>query len=260
MLDIGRRDAAPEFARVSCSEDKPKAQGLSACSPEDSVCEFVQEGQGRGTPADARRQQERLADAIIGRYAMLSAIFGGVTALPGSFPGIGTALAMLGSGLTDAAVSTKIQIDMCMSLAECFDYDLKAHDAKQLAFAVAANAAVERASVEAVRKLATRAGGDAVRRYLKSTARQAVHHVFKRVGIGFVCKVFERSLPLGIGVVIGSGADYALTRYVGKQAKEWFLLNAGPVTTPHDGERRALTRFHLDLWPIPLPLPAPANP
>ena len=35
----------------------------------------------------------------------------------------------------------------------------------------------------------------------------------------------EKALPFGIGVVIGSGANYGLTRYVGKQAKKWYQID-----------------------------------
>jgi hypothetical protein len=43
-------------------------------------------------------------------------------------------------------------------------------------------------------------------------------------------------LPFGIGVVLGASGNYALTRYVGRQAKKWFLLDRD--TPPDEGEVR----------------------
>jgi hypothetical protein len=49
---------------------------------------------------------------------------------------------------------------------------------------------------------------------------------FKKIGITFTRKALEKAAPFGIGVVIGATANYALTRYVGAQAIEWFSLDA----------------------------------
>jgi hypothetical protein len=34
-----------------------------------------------------------------------------------------------------------------------------------------------------------------------------------------------KALPFGVGVAIGSSANYILTRFVGHQAKTWFILD-----------------------------------
>jgi hypothetical protein len=41
----------------------------------------------------------------------------------------------------------------------------------------------------------------------------------------FTRKALEKALPFGIGVAFGAGGNYALTRYVGAQAKHWFVLD-----------------------------------
>ena len=32
-------------------------------------------------------------------------------------------------------------------------------------------------------------------------------------------------MTFGVGVVLGASSDYALTRYVGAQARRWFILD-----------------------------------
>jgi hypothetical protein len=169
--------------------------------------------------------QERVAHHIVSRYASLAATAGGVTALAGVIPGIGTAVAMIGGGATDAVVCMKLQVDMCMCLAAAFGHDLREPDARHLAFLIAAGGALEKAGVEATTQIASKAGVNMLRQYLKGAALQAVRELFKKVGIVFTRKALEKGLPFGIGVVLGAGGDYALTQYVGAQATKWLVLD-----------------------------------
>jgi hypothetical protein len=170
-------------------------------------------------------ETERIANHIISRYAKLAATAGGVTALTGVIPGIGTAIAMVGGGLADAVVGMKLQVDMCMCLAETFGHDLLQPDAVHLSFLIAAGSSLEKAGVEAGVKVASKAGVNMLRQYLKGTALQAVKELFKKLGVAFSRTALEKAAPFGIGVVLGASGDYALTRFVGAQAKKWFLLD-----------------------------------
>ncbi|MFE8596997.1 EcsC family protein [Archangium violaceum] len=199
-----------------------------AISPEEAkeiARKYRTQSESKYSKDSASRHQARVADKIIARYAKLSAMSGGATALVGIVPGLGTALAALGGGLADTAVSMKLQVDMVCCLAESFGYDLNAQDARDLAFLIAAGGAIEKAGEQLGVKLASKAGVRLLREYLKGAALQAVKVFFKRVGIIFTRKALEKALPFGVGVVIGGTANYALTRYVGAQAKEWFILD-----------------------------------
>lgn len=168
--------------------------------------------------------QHLIAEAIITRYAKLAGASGGVTALAGVIPGLGTVAAMLGGGLADAAVCMKLQVDMCMCLAETFDWDVTTEDARHLAFLIAAGGTLEKAGVEASTRIASKAGVTMLRQYLKGAALQTVKQLFKRVGITFTRKAIEKAVPFGVGVAIGAGANLALTKYVGRSAKRWFVI------------------------------------
>ncbi len=177
-------------------------------------------------PKDGDAQhQERVANHIVSRYAKLAASAGGITALSGVIPGVGTAVATLGGGVTDALVGMKLQVDMCMCLAEAFGHDLESPDARYLSFIIAAGGALEKAGVDVGAKVGSKAGVTMVRQYLKGAALQAVKELFKKLGIVFTRKALEKAIPFGIGVVLGASGDYALTRYVGAQAKKWFILD-----------------------------------
>jgi hypothetical protein len=119
----------------------------------------------------------------------------------------------------------KLQVDMCCCLAEAFGYDINHQDARHLVFLIAAGGALEKAGTGVGVNIASKAGVRLLRQHLKGAALQAVKELFKRLGIVFTRKALERALPFGIGVAIGSSANYALTRYVGAQARDWFVID-----------------------------------
>ncbi len=183
--------------------------------------------------------QLRAADKIVSEYSKRAMMFGAATALPGTIPGLGTAVALVGGATADSLVSMKLQVDMCMCLAATFKYDITSEDGKYLTFLIAATGSVQRAGVGAGAKLGTQAGVRMLRQYLKGAALQAVKQVFRRVGVTFTRKAVEKVIPFGIGVVVGGGANYGLTRYVGREAKQWFVLDQTlEAEDPEDEDHR----------------------
>lgn len=171
-------------------------------------------------------EREALAERIIDRYAKLAATSGAVTGLASIVPGIGTVVAMLAGGAADVAVSIKLQVDMCMCLADAYGHDLNNEDARHLAFIVAAGGALEQAGTRVGVELGTRAGVRIVRQYLKGAVLEFLKQLFKKLGLEFTRKALEKTIPFGVGAVVGGGANYALTRYVGSKAREFFTLDA----------------------------------
>jgi uncharacterized protein (DUF697 family) len=150
---------------------------------------------------------------------------GGATALPGIIPGLGTAITMVPGTLADLTVSMKLQVDMCMCLAATFGYDIESEDASYLSFLIAAGGALEKAGVSTGTKVGSKAGVRLLKQILRGAALKAVKGAFRKVGITFTRKALEKALPFGVGVAVTGGADYVLTRYVGKQAKKWFVID-----------------------------------
>ena len=199
-----------------------------AISPEDAIAhaERYKEQCRSKHPYQTEDDHRRCAaDKIIQRYSRFAMTVGGVTALPGTVPGLGTAVSVIGGATTDTAACMKLQVDMCMCLAAAFEYDITSEDGRYLAFLIAATGSIQRAGGAAGVQVGTKAGVRMLRQYLRGAALQAVKHAFRRVGITFTRKAVERAIPFGVGVAIGAGANYGLTRYVGHQAKQWFIID-----------------------------------
>lgn len=203
-----------------------QAIAIGAPEAKEMVEKHMRRGRSRRPEASDEELRDHVARRIVDRYARLAATSGAATALAGVIPGLGTALAMVGGGLTDALMCMKFQVDMCYCLAGVYGYDLESEDAKHLAFLIAAGGATQRAGGEVVVQIGSKAGVRLVRQYLKGATLIVIRAFFRRLGIVFSRKALEKAIPFGVGVAVGSSANYAMTRYVGSVAVEWFQLDA----------------------------------
>jgi hypothetical protein len=218
-----------------------KAVEAIAISPRDAEAFVTQlrarTSRGRAaTDGDRAKQNRAVADLIVKRYALLAAGAGGATALTGVIPGLGTIIATAGGAVADAAVSMKFQIDMCICLTFAFDVSATTEEKRHLAFLIATTGTVEGAGTPVATRVASQAGVRLVRQYLRGAALETIKALFKRIGIIFTRKALEKAIPFGIGVIISSSANYALTRYVGAQAIRWFELNSEMPEEPGPSE------------------------
>ena len=203
------------------------------------VGQYLKQSEERHPRDTEWAHQLHVADRIVARYSKLAAMVGGATALTGVVPGIGTAVAVMGGATADTAMCMKLQVDMCMCLAYTFEYDITSEDARHLAFLIAASGTIERAGVQTGVKIGSQAGVRMLRQYLKGTALQAAKQAFKRVGVIFARKGVEKAIPFGVGVAISGSANYAVTRFVGHQAKEWFIIDHSLRDGDADGDIEA---------------------
>lgn len=171
-----------------------------------------------GSSPQSLADKARIAKRIIRRYAAYAGTSGALTALPGTIPGIGTALAIVGGGTADVAITLKIQIDMCMCLVDLYGEQLSAEDKKHLAFVLALGSSVEQLASTAGKKAAEEAAKRMVYQYLKGPALVTVKSLFKKIGIIFTQKAAGKAIPGGVGVLISGGANYGLTSFVGSVA------------------------------------------
>lgn len=202
-----------------------------AISPEDAraiVHQYSEQARKKHPDADDEKIRKLVANKIIKRYSSLAATSGGATALAGVIPGIGTAISMVGGGVADISLSMKFQIDMTMCLAMALNQRLTNEDARHMSLIIALCGALETAGVERGVKIASKAGVKMVERYLEGATLAFIKDLFKTVGITFTKTATVKAIPFGVGVVIGSAAGYAMTQYVGKSARKFFLLNDGP--------------------------------
>ncbi len=200
-----------------------------AISPEEAMATvdgYMSQSRVRHSTDSEWDHKLRVADKIIQRYSKYAMLVGGATGLPAVIPGLGTLITTAGSAVADAAVSMKLQVDMCMCLAQVFGNDVSTDEGRYLAFLIAATGSVQREVDEDGVRVGSEAGVDMVRSYLRGAALQAVKQAFRKFGVSFTRKAFPKAIPFGVGVFIGGSANYALTRHVGREAKQWFIIDS----------------------------------
>lgn len=190
-----------------------------------SMVEALYTRRAKRYPSEGREAAvSYVADQIVNRYAKMAAMSGAVTALPGAVPGIGTVGAIAGGGV-DLTVSMKLQVDMCRCLAVAFDYDLTNEEAKTLTMIVAFSGALENLAGPQITKIGTEAGVKMLKQYLKGAVLKTLKELLKKIGVTFTRKALEKAIPFGVGIVVSSSLNYALTRYVGREAKKVFAID-----------------------------------
>jgi hypothetical protein len=165
-----------------------------------------------------------VSEKIISNYSYYAAFVGGATALTGVIPGLGTVIATFGGATADAALSMKYQIEMTMAIAVVYGHDITIEEEKRLCLLVAGLGAINQAAKESGKAIGSKAFIKMTQQYLKGATLQAVKEIFKKVGITFTRKAAEKSIPFGIGVIIGFSANKGLTWYVGSKAKDFFKV------------------------------------
>ncbi|SDL57046.1 hypothetical protein SAMN04488242_2027 [Tessaracoccus oleiagri] len=167
---------------------------------------------------ESLEDKRRLAKRIIGRYATVAAGVGAATAVPGVIPGIGTVVSLLGGGAADAAITIKMQVDMCLCLVELFEAELSGEDKKHLAFVLALGGSLEQLASQGGKQAVQRIAQKLVYQYLKGPLLVTIKQLFKKLSITFTQKAAAKVLPAGIGVAFSGSTNYVLTIVVGNVA------------------------------------------
>jgi hypothetical protein len=199
-------------------------------SPDDAreiVRQYEAQARAKHPTADDDAIKKIVIAKIIQRYSSLAGVSGGVSSLAGVVPGFGSAIAAYGGGFADASICVKLQADMTMCIAIAINDRLTNEDARHMTFVIALGGLLENFATGKVSKTVSKAAVKVVREHLKAATLQTVKQLFRAVGIAFSRKAVEKAIPYGIGVVIGTTANYYLTRYVGKLARDVLLLEAG---------------------------------
>jgi len=174
-------------------------------------------------PKKTDKQIRKLVvDKIISNYSYYAAFSGAGTGLTGIVPGLGTAIAAFGGAATDAALCMKYQVEMTMALASAYGHDILREEEKRLCLIIAGLGTINEAAKEGGKTLTSKAFINMTQQYLKGATLQAVKEIFKKVGLTFTRKALEKSIPFGVGVVIGFSANKGLTWYVGSKAHDFF--------------------------------------
>jgi hypothetical protein len=147
------------------------------------------------------------------------------TALTGVVPGLGQLIAAFGGATADSALCMKFQIEMTMALASLYDHDIEMDEERMLCFIIAGLGFISKAAKEGAKELGTKAFIKLVRKHLAGSTLAAVKAIFRKAGVTFTRKAVEKSIPFGVGVVIGFSANKGITWYVGDKAHDYYKTN-----------------------------------
>ena len=167
---------------------------------------------------------DAVASSIVSHYSNRSAISGGMTAIPGIIPGVGTVLAAVGGALADVVLMLKYEVEMAMALTHLYGFDIRESGERQLAFLLA--------SVNTYRVKSSRKGdpdlglvdlglttGTAIWKYTPREISKALLMVMTSLVLLSLPKGFFRAIPL-VGVVVGGSVNKVLTTRVGQFCKD----------------------------------------
>ncbi len=183
------------------------------------------DGSGDGGDGNDDEIRELVAKKVIQNYSYLAAFSGGVTALAGVVPGLGTVVAVAGGTTADIALCMKFQIEMVMAIANVYGHNILEEEERRLCFIIAGLGAINKAGQAGAKEAGSKAFVKMVEQYLKGPTLAAVKEIFKKVGITFTRKGLVKAIPFGIGTLVGFAANKTMTWYVGVKARGFFRTN-----------------------------------
>ena len=181
-----------------------------------------------------KTREKRTAQFIISHYSNLTAAGGGISALPGLIPGIGTVLAFLGAGALDAFLALKFEIEMAMALSHLAGFDIRDPREQKLACLLACSALEDifankgKASIGHVLDVA-------VHEYSTRELSKTMAKALVRVLMMITAKRWTRLFPI-IGIGIEMGVNKVLSTRLGNACWKEILYRRSSSDIVYDGE------------------------
>jgi hypothetical protein len=172
-----------------------------------------------------------VARLIVYQRSKLSAVAGAVSALPGAFPGVGTA-AEIGAGLADAVALVYTQVALVVAVAAAYDHDLDDHDARaaDVRVVLALDAGVAKFGKHGVELSDGKRLDPHDRSLSEDLNRELGALVVKRSARRRARTLLGREIPFGVGVAIGAGANFKAMRHTGRTALRYYDFTAKPAS------------------------------
>jgi hypothetical protein len=164
-----------------------------------------------------------IARILVYQRSKLSAIGGAVSALPGAFPGVGTATEV-GAGLADMVALVYTQVALVLAVAAAFDHDLTAHDdrAADVRVVLALDAGAAKFGKRGVELSDGQPLDPRDRTLSEDLNKELGAMVVKRTARRRARTLLGREIPFGVGVAIGAGANFRAMRHTGRTALRYF--------------------------------------
>ncbi len=169
--------------------------------------------------------ERELCDLIIAEKSRLCGLTGALTALPATFPVIGTAVTLIGGTAVDMAAVSYFMAQMVLEMSAVYGRDLNLPGVSREAVWVMASAVGADVANKTVSKAAVRQMGN-------QAFVRLVQELLKTLGIRATQRTVLRIIPL-LGAVISGTINYFICRRVGRIAADYYARNSW---TGHDGE------------------------
>ncbi|MFO0596859.1 MAG: EcsC family protein [Myxococcaceae bacterium] len=166
--------------------------------------------------------RELVAQELTRTYSNRAAIAGGASALPALLPGLGSLAAVVTGTFAELAYVLKTEVELCLSIAHVYGFDIDDPRERQLAFLLAAvgtyDAGGKNFFVDVVR-----AEGVALWNYGPRVITRMVIQAMTAVALMYVWRGFIKMVPV-LGIAIGGGLNKVLSQRVGARAARDFKM------------------------------------
>ena len=183
--------------------------------------------------------RQLIAQELTRSYSNRAAIAGGATALPALIPGVGSLAAGIAGTFAELAYLLKTEVELCLSIAHVYGFDIDEPQERQLAFLLAAVSTYD-ASGKNFFVDVVRAEGVAIWNYGPRVLGRMVIKAMTALALAYVWRGLLRMVPV-LGIVIGSGMNKVLTQRVGDRASRDLRTRrdlARPVKAPAPKKKR----------------------
>ena len=181
-----------------------------------AVCELKAKTRAPEASKSADTLRQLTAQELTRSYSNRAAIAGGVSAVPALIPGVGSLAAGIAGTFAELAYLLKTEVELCLSIAHVYGFDIDEPQERQLAFLLAAVSTYD-ASGRNFFVDVVRAEGVAIWNYGSRVLARMLIKAMTVLALSYVYRGLLRMVPV-LGIVIGSGMNKVLTQRVGARA------------------------------------------
>jgi len=194
--------------------------GTSIPAIRKNVREMIEEYQTKGSGESNRLISSKVSNKLIKRSALKSGGFGGLSAVPGMLPGIGTLGTMVVCLTADLIQLLRTQIELCYGIAAAYDVDMDEEELQAVALALIGFSGTAEALKGISATVIREAIDKAATRHLQTGISKVASILARKLGLETSSKM-TRLIPL-IGIPLCTSINIATTMKVGTQAKKYF--------------------------------------
>lgn len=164
---------------------------------------------------------DKISDYLIRKKIEINTAVGALTGAAGVIPVIGTIGAVAATVTVELVTVTHQEIELCLELAHNYGHDIS--NEKRI-FEILAIIGQKRKvkKIDVINKIASRKALDSViRRYARVGLLKALRRTAQILELRVGLRAFTKLVPV-VGIILGGGINYYITRNTGLLAKEFY--------------------------------------